>query len=246
MSNEKLDHISIVLVEPEEPGNIGSVGRAMKTMGFSRLVLVNPVPFDVPEARKMAHGSHDLLHKATVCSSIPEALKGVALAVGTTHDQREDRPPLYPPSEAARRLTGLPSGQRGALVIGRESRGLSNQELRFCSLVSSIPSETPYPSLNLAQAAVIFCYEMAQAVRGNPAGPDLELAPFDQMEGMYGHIQMALTRLGFVSHKASDSFMRSVRRVFGRVQLERRDVATIHKMCRSVDKFIARHRIDTT
>ena len=83
-----LNHISIVLVEPEEPGNIGSAARAMNTMGLSRLVLVNPVPFDVAEARKMAHGSQDLLRNALVCASLKEALADAVLVVGTTHKRR--------------------------------------------------------------------------------------------------------------------------------------------------------------
>ena len=241
MSLPNLDHISIVLVEPEEPGNIGSVARAMKTMGLSDLVLVNPVPYDTPEARRMAHGSQDILNGATVCAGLQEALSGFALVIGTTHRKREDRPPLHPPPEAARRLMDLPHGHRGALVFGRESQGLSNEELRLCSLVSCIPSATKYPSLNLAQAVLVFAYEVSQARRGcRQAAPALDLAPFDAMEGMYGHIQEALEELGFVPRNTPASFMRSVRRVFGRVQLERRDVAVIHKMCRAVDKFIAR------
>jgi TrmH family RNA methyltransferase len=245
MSAPDLSHISIVLVEPEEPGNIGSTARAMNTMGLSRLVLVNPVPFDVGEARKMAHGSQDLLENAVVCAYLQEALADVALVVGTTHKRREDRPLLYPPAEAARRLVSLPPGQRGALVFGRESRGLSNEELRLCSMVSRIPAATKHPSLNLAQAVLIFSYEIAQAGRGGIPSPKLDLASFEELEEMYGHIQQTLDVLGFVSRNAHGSFMRSVRRVLGRVQLERRDAAALHKMCRAVDKFIARHRIDT-
>ncbi len=245
MSALNLSHISIVLVEPEEPGNIGSAARAMNTMGLSRLVLVNPVPFDVAEARKMAHGSQDLLRNALVCATLKEALADAALVVGTTHKRREDRPLLYPPFEVARRLVSLPPGQRGALVFGRESRGLSNEELRLCSAVSRVPAATRHPSLNLAQAVLIYVYEIAQATREGRPGPKLDLAAFEELEGMYGHVQQTLDRLGFVSRNAPGSFMRSVRRVFGRVQMERRDVATLHKMCRAVDKFIARHRIDT-
>lgn len=241
---KNLDHISIVLVEPEAPGNIGSVARAMKTMGLSRLVLVNPVPFDVPEGRMMAHGSQDILLGARVCATLREALADAALVVGTTHKRREDCPLTYPPAEVASRLTALPPGQNGAIVFGRESRGLTNEELRLCAVVSRVPAVTKHPSLNLAQAVLVYAYEIVQAGRGGPSGPKLDRATFEEMEGMYEHIWRTLDRLGFVSRNAPGSFMRSVRRVFGRVQLERRDVAALHKLCRAVDKFIARHRLD--
>lgn len=237
-----LSHLSIVLVEPEEPGNIGSVARAMRTMGLSRLILVNPVSFDVPEARKMAHGSQDLVLGAKVCPTLQEALADTALVVGTTHERREDRPLIYPPAESARRLVDLPAGQKGAIVFGRESRGLTNEELRLCNLISRVPAVTRHPSLNLAQAVLVYVYELSQASRGGSMGPRLDLATFEEMEGLYSHIQQALDHLGFVSRNAPCTFLRSVRRVFGRVQFERRDAATVHKLCRAVDKFTARNR----
>ena len=239
-----LDRIRIVLVEPAEPGNIGAVARAMKNMGLSRLYLVAPSDFRSGDARKMAHGSADILYGATVTKTLKDALSGAALAVGTTHRKRRQFDLFYSPGHVARRLICLPEGAEGALVFGPEGRGLTNAELALCQMVGSIPTAHSYPSLNLAQAALVFAYELYQAAL-NPADvPPLIPAPFEEIEAMYCHISSALDKLGFVSRHRPETFMRSIRRLFGRIPLEHRDVATVHKIFRQIDKFVARHGLD--
>lgn len=243
--NGILDRIRIVLVGTKEPGNIGAVARAMKNMGLSRLYLVGPPDFRSGDAKKMAHGSGDILYGATVAGTLEEALSGTSLAVGTTHRERSDFDLLYGPRKVAGRLLSLPEGAEGALVFGREENGLTNDELQLCQVTARIPTAHRYPSLNLAQAVLIFGYELYRAAENPPETPRLDLAPFDEIESMYRHISSALDKLGFVSRHRPETFMRSVRRLLGRTPLERRDVATVHKIFRQVDRFVARHGLDT-
>ena len=244
MAQNPLDQIRIVLVEPKQPGNIGAVARAMKNMGLSRLYLVNPADHTCGEARAMAHGSGDILYGATVVTSLHQALAGATLVVGTSHRRRRDFGVIYGPRAVAEKFLALPEGTGGAIVFGREETGLTNDELQLCQIVSRVPSAVQYPSLNLAQATLIYGYELYQTVHEPRQTPHLHLAPYEEIESMYDHIRRALHKLGFVSRHHPETFMRSIRRVFGRIQLERRDVATIHRIFRQVDRFISRHGLD--
>jgi len=238
---QRLNRIRIVLVEPSEPGNIGSVARAMKNTGLSRLCLVNAADHRCGDARKMAVGAGDVLYGATECGSLAQALQGVSLAVGTTHRPRENFDVMYGPRHTAERMLALAGDQEAALVFGREQNGLTNDELQQCQIVAHVQTAVRYPSLNLSQAVLLFGYELFRAAVDPSELPTLNLTPHEEIEAMYAHIEDALDKLGFVSRHRPQTFMRSVRRIFGRIQLERRDVATIHRIFRQVDKYIARH-----
>ena len=238
------DRIRIVLVEPKVPGNIGSVARAMVNMGLSRLCLVGPADHRSGEARKMAIGAGHILYGANVYETLEEALSGTVLVAGTTHKRRRHFDLQYGPRHVAERLAALPEGREGALVFGREESGLTNDELKLCHIVSRIHTPSRYPSFNLAQAVLIFAYEIYQAALEPPQAARLDLAGFEEIETMYAHISSTLDRLGVSSRHHPDSFVRSIRRLFGRIGLERRDVATLHRMFRQVDKFVARHGLD--
>jgi len=245
-SRTNLDHIRIILVEPKEPGNIGAVARAMKNTGLSRLYLVNPPDHTSGDARAMAHGSGDILYGATVVSSLPEALADVSLAIGTSHRIRREFDLIHPPRTIADKLLSLPETHEGAIVFGREQNGLTNSEIQLCQMVTRIPSAVKYPSLNLSQATLIYGYELFQAINAETP-PDtfgLDLAHHRELESMYDHIKSALTKLGFVSRHRPETFLRSIRRIFNRIDMEHRDVATVHRLFRQIDRFISRHDLD--
>ena len=236
-----LDHITFVLVEPKQPGNVGSVARAMRNMGLSRLTLVNPPDHRSGDARKMAVGSGDILYRAKVCTSLQEALAGASLTVATTHRSRKYDHVLCGPQEVARQALALPEGAEAAIVFGREEHGLTNEEIQLCQMAGRIPSAARYPSLNLSQAALIIGYELFRAAVDPPELPDLDLANHQELEAMFAHVESSLDKLDFHHKNRPRSFMRSVRRVFGRIPMERRDATTVHKIFRQIDKFIARH-----
>lgn len=239
-----LDRIRVVLVQPKQPGNIGSVCRAMKNFGLSRLYLVNPSDHTSGEARQMAHGSGDILYGAVVFQTLEEALHGVSLTVGTSHRTRRNFDLFYGPPEIAQKLLSIPQNGEAALVFGREEAGLTNDEIKLCQIISRIPSAVKYPSLNLSQAVLIHGYELYRAAESPPGIPTLEPAPFQAIESMYTHIDTTMKKLGFTSRHHPETFKHSLRRLFGRTEMEERDVATIHKIFRQIDRFISLHRLD--
>jgi TrmH family RNA methyltransferase len=165
--------VRFVLVEPSDPRNIGAAARAIKNMGFSDLALVNPRRELTKEAVAMAHNAEDVLRAARTFQTLAEAVADCALVVGTTRRTGRKRGLLVPIEEGSARIVECASGGgRVALLLGREHRGLFNHETEECGFVLSIPTSPEQPSLNLAQAAVLFAYELSKA--GRAAAP---LAP---------------------------------------------------------------------
>ena len=155
-----------ILVKPAVPGNIGSAARAIKTMGYTQLRLVAPGDYLGQEARMLAHASEEILDKAQVFAGLKEAIADLDLTVATTAKTRNARVEYYSASE----VPGMIRSKGGTvnkvgLVFGREESGLTNDEIRMCDLVSSIPMKGSYPSLNLGQSVMIYAYLMASFER---------------------------------------------------------------------------------
>ncbi|MFN6961973.1 MAG: RNA methyltransferase, partial [Rhodocyclaceae bacterium] len=156
--------VRVVLVRPSHPGNIGAAARAMKTMGFSRLVLVAPKVFPDPHAEAMASGAADVLASARVVGSMPAALEGVTFALALTSRRRElATSPLWA-RPAASELAQAAVHSNVALVFGNETTGLTNEELAHCNRWAMIPANPAYASLNLAAAVQVMCYELRLAI----------------------------------------------------------------------------------
>jgi TrmH family RNA methyltransferase len=233
-------NIRIVLVEPKVPGNVGAAARAMKNMGLCSLVLVHPWFHGHPQARYMAHSSEDVLERAEVFETLSEAVADSVLVVGTTRRRRASTPFTNPRKAAPIILESSVSGHV-SLLFGREDRGLLNDEMRRCQLLVSIPSSRAQPSLNLAQAVMVMAYELFTAEYPGVSSP-LDLASAEEIEVMYAHLSRSLEILGFREWNDGENYMKSLRRVFSRTRLERRDAATIHKLCGEIDRFACRVR----
>ena len=189
-------HISFILVEPATPENIGAAARAIKTMGFGDLRLVNPCDHLADPARWLAHGSNDILEQASLFTSLSDAVKDVDFVIGTTAKQRSVKEDYLPARKLGQLLEGKKSFvRRAAVVFGREDSGLRNHELSCCDLVSSIPLASPFPSLNLAQAVMLYAYELSVARAGrqtiNTGGNPQSLNQLKQ------NIEVILQDLGF-------------------------------------------------
>jgi TrmH family RNA methyltransferase len=234
------DHIRIVLVEPKVPGNAGAAARAMKNMGLSRLVLVRPWFHGHPQSRYMAHASEDVLERAEVFDTLAEAVADSVLVVGTTRRRRTSTPFLNPRKAASLIIEHTASGPV-SILFGREDRGLLNDELKLCQLLVAIPSSKEQPSLNLSQAVMVMCYELFTAEHPGVSSP-LDLASSEETGVMFEHLSQSLDTLGFRERNDGENYMKSLRRVFSRTQLERRDVAAVHKLCGEIDRFAARVR----
>lgn len=237
-----LDNIRIVLVEPQVPGNVGAAARAIKNMGLSRLVLVAPWFKNHPQARYMAHGSEDVLDRAVICDDLSEAVADSVLVCGTTQRKRHNTPFSELRAAAPDILEAASTGPV-SILFGREDKGLSNDNLKHCQLLITIPSAPAQPSLNLSQAIMVTAYELYTAVRP-PHQPRLDLAPAAELAEMYDHLERSLTTLGLRQWNEGDNYMKSLRRVFSRTKMERRDTATIHKLCGEIDKFVPRVRAE--
>lgn len=233
--------LRFVLVETSHPGNIGAVARAMKTMGFAELVLVNP-RFDHalsdPEAIAFASGAQDVLAAARIVGSVAEALDGCNFAAALSARLREYSPPVFAPRQLAERFAGDP-GIRAALVFGSERYGLSNEAVEKCNALIHIPANPEYSSLNLAQAAQVLAYECRVAAVGeartpSPIGFQGQLAGMEQVEGMYGHLEQALVALGFLDPASPKKLMPRIKRLFSRTGLETEEVNILRGIARQI------------
>ncbi len=229
--------LRFVLVETSRPGNIGSAARAMKTMGFSQLVLVNPrvaQPLQDAEAIALASGANDVLENARIVATLDEALAGCNFSVAMSARPREFSPPVFEPRALA---TTLSSGAylQAALVFGNERFGLSNEQVEKCNALVSVPANPDYSSLNLAQAVQILAYECRMASLGDEWVPSAigfkgDLASSEQVEGMFTHLEQALIEIEFLDPDSPKKLMPRLRRLFARTALETEEVNILRGM----------------
>jgi tRNA (cytidine32/uridine32-2'-O)-methyltransferase len=216
-----LKNIRIVLVRTFHPGNIGSAARAMKTMGLSDLVLVNPVDFPSDEALKMAASADDVLNNAVVVDSLYNALKDCRVIIASTARQRAyDLPGLNPEQSAQALLASAVTG-KVALLFGPERMGLSNEDLQQATQRVFIPTHPDYSSLNLAAAVQTLCYEIyKQSIAGVPvdAAFKQDLPSLEDRERFYQHLQETLSETGFIIKNHPGEVMQKFRHLFGRAQ----------------------------
>ncbi|MGB9989116.1 RNA methyltransferase [Massilia sp. SM-13] len=234
------DRLRIVLVETSRPGNIGSVARAMKTMGFSELVLVNP-RFDGAlmheESVAFASGAVDILERTRVVGSMEEALDGIHFAAAVSARLREFSPPVMAPRELAQQLAA--GEARAALIFGNERFGLPNEIVERCNVLVNIPANPEYSSLNLAQAAQVLVYECRMAaLDGQRAASDVgfqgDAASVAQIDGMYAHLEEALVQLGFLDANNPRKLMPRLKRMFSRAALETEEVNILRGIARQI------------
>jgi len=229
-----LARIRIVLSHTSHPGNIGGAARAMKTMGLTRLVLVNPKYFPDPQAEAMAAGATDVLAQAQVCSSLPEALAGTTFATALTARRRGLAvEPLWA-RDAAAELAAMAGDGEVALVFGNETAGLSNEEVSLCARWAKIPTDPHCSSLNLAQAVQVLCYELRLAAVGAGTPPRIKdagkPASHEDVEGLMGHLERAAIASGFLDPAQPKRLMPRMRRLFARAGIEKEEVAILRGM----------------
>lgn len=192
---------TFILVEPTVPGNVGASARALKTMGFNRLMVVNSDVHLLPEARWLAHGSADILDGIVKYDMLSEAVSGMDMVIGTTAKKRRVHSDHYLCSE----IPGLISGKSGmlnnvAIVFGREESGLTNEELKLCNIFSRIPMHGKYPSLNLSQSVMLYAWELARfnIISSGPVETPLTKAPaMGKYKRLRTVVEGLLRRLGF-------------------------------------------------
>ena len=220
------DNIRVVLCQTSHPGNIGSTARAMKTMGFKHLYLVNPAKYPNEQATALAAGADDVLDYAIVTETLSEALTGCAFAVGMSARKRYLSHETVNAREAALQANTYAASQPVAFVFGTEMSGLTNAELDCCQLLAMIPANAEYSSLNLAMAVQLMCYELRMdALQGKldiPAGE--VLATNDELERFYAHLEETLLHIGYLNPNAPKKLFERMRRLYSRARLEKEEV----------------------
>jgi tRNA (cytidine32/uridine32-2'-O)-methyltransferase len=232
-----LQNIRVVLVNTSHPGNIGGAARAMKNMGLSRLVLVDPLDFPSHEADARASGANDILEGAQVVATLEEALVGTTLVLGTSARDRRIPWPLLDPRECGTKsIEEAAQGGEIALVFGREYAGLTNEELQRCHFHVHIPSNPDFSSLNLGAAVQVLAYEVRMAwlaAEGQASKTEkvevasvrsADLSTTDEMERFYEHLEKALVDIGFLDPESPRHLMARLRRLYGRSSVNRAEM----------------------
>ena len=235
-----LSHVRIVMVNTTLPANIGSALRAMKTMGLSKLVLVAPKTYPHPDIDALAAGATDLIEQIEIVETLADAIKDCHLVFGTSARSRTIPWPLLDARPAAEKsISAVVNDQQDvAVVFGREDRGLTNEELAMANYHVTIPVNTDYGVLNVAQAIQVICYEMRMATLAAVESAkdetatmpvtdtesmqwDEPLVTHEQMEQFYPHIEKMLAEIEFLDPKNPRLLPLRLRRLFGRIQLDR-------------------------
>lgn len=233
----------MVLVRPQEEGNVGAVARAMANMGLERLLLVEPAVALGPLAQALAVKARGILAGAERFASLAEAVRPFQRVVGTTAS-RGRRLPVAPlaPRELAAVLAAEPAVAT-ALVFGPERSGLTLEELALCSAVVRVPAAARHPTLNLAQAVLIVAYELSLARRPPAAatGPEPP-ASVEQVEGLFRQLEPLLAAIGFARDESFAGVLRDLRRLAARSELREREVAILRGICRRAGVRLARRQ----
>jgi len=218
-------NISFILVEPTVPENVGAAARAIKTMGFTELILVNPCDYLSGPARWLAHGSNEILENAVVFSSLNEALKEFDFVIGTSAKKRSVKYDYFPlPNLPELLISKGKTVQNVAVVFGREESGLRNDELKLCDLVTTVPMKTTFPSLNLAQAVMLYAWELSKISTVNKT--EMPLKNEESLRALLEKVHTILLETGFKEQSAI--FPRFLERVGF---LNEDDIHLLHSFC---------------
>lgn len=227
-------HLSIVLVSPARAENIGAAARAMKTMGFTDLRIVASEAHLEPAARWVAHGSGEILDNITTYATLADALQDVSFTVATTARSRAKFHHYATPDELLPILTEK-SGwlPRAALVFGREDSGLTNEELALADVLTGVPMVADYPSLNLGQAVMVYCYQLSELMKvGAPQEP---VANEGQLKALRQRADGLLGALGV----GDDQKLRDwLHQRLG--TLQQRDTAMLHTLLHDIEKKLTK------
>lgn len=241
------DQVVVVLLEPTDAVNIGGVVRAMANTGFTRLRLVNPLaPFEPWDVVGVAHYTQHIVDATTIHPTLDDALSDVSLAVGLTGKHQRAKRNTDPLPAAQRRMAEhAAGGQLAALVLGREDRGLTNVALDRCHRVTTIPTNPAYPSLNLAQAALLTLYGLFSASGGEqqefrPPRRKADRASGRLLEALFMELERTLEAVEFFKTRSRPGIMRSLRTALFRAELDQREASLLRAIPIGIRKYLRR------
>ncbi len=228
--------VRLVLIETQQPGNLGAVARAMGNMGFSELCLVQPqADRNHNDAKAMAMAAYPLLQQVRFFEKLTDALEGCHTAIGFTRRIGRQRREFLEMKELASFVqTARRQQEKVALIFGPESRGFTTEEANACQLLVRIPSTEKCPSLNLAQAVMVVCYELQRKQWQFEEMSRSGAATIEDLEGMYAHLQETLETVSFTDEQNPVRIPRVLRRFFNRARPTKQEVRVIRGLCRNV------------
>ncbi|MDF0752609.1 tRNA/rRNA methyltransferase [Marinobacter sp. 71-i] len=227
--------LAFVLVEPKVPENVGAAARALCTMGFAELWLVNSDLHTRPEAHWLAHGSDHILDNARIFPDLAAVRNSVDLLMATSAKPRHNRQDWHEPAQLREVITSKgASVATAALVFGREDRGLSNDELALCDLLTGFPMAVSYPSLNLSQAVMLYAWELSELASKAVTQPEQAL-PAVQLGALRQRLEHLLPRIDTPADGKLSQW------VFERLPLlTERDVGFVHTLCGNIERCLGK------
>jgi len=213
--------INIVLVDTIHPGNIGSVARAMKTMGLKKLSLVNPRVFPSGEANALAGNATDVLDNAKIFTSIKDAIEQSTFVYATSSRDRSIQWPLMDAETAAKDICNeVNSNKEISIIFGKEDRGLTNDELELANKLIEIPANPEYPVLNLAMSAQIISYEIlkASSINQNKEWRDYPEVNSKQLQMLIDHFIETAIDIDVIDPDNPKKIISRIKRMFTRLQ----------------------------
>lgn len=238
-----LSNVKVVLVGTSHSGNIGSAARAMKVMGLSEMVLVDPKCEVDAQAVALAAGASEIALNARIVSSLEEAVEDCGLVVGSSARSRTLEWPMLDPRECGEKFAVEGQKHPVALVFGRERTGLTNEELQTCHYHVCIPANPEYSSLNLAMAVQTLCYEIRVAhlnqVQSQYAPQAEEEYPrHKELEMFYEHLEKVMIETQFISEAQPGQVMNKLRRLFNRARPEAQELNILRGVLTAVGKSL--------
>jgi len=224
--------LRIVLVEPKEAGNVGAVARAMKNFGFDDLWIVGEHPELLPVAGWWASGADDLLANARFVPTLQDAIGDAHVTVATTSMRGRTTPVTFSPKTLAEKFASLANEQVLALVFGREDSGLTRDELVLCAHTAAIPANDRFPTMNLAQSACLFCYELSSIA---PREASRELPDAATIERIHQRARELLLEVGFLHENNPDRIYDDLRAIVARAELDAREATIVLGMIRQIE-----------
>lgn len=224
--------LRIVLVEPREAGNVGAVARVMKNFGFDDLWIVGKHPELHPLAGWWASGAEDLVASARFTSTLAEAIADAHLTIATTSTRGRATPADLTPHEVGRLFREMASDQVLAMVFGREDSGLTREEVVLCQRTASVPTNATFPTMNLAQAAGVFCYELSSIKQPASARDRADAA---LLERLHQRSQSLLLEIGFLFETNPDHIYDDLRNLLGRADPDAREVTILLGILRQLE-----------
>lgn len=223
----------IVLVAPARAENIGAAARAMKTMGFTQMRIVDSEAHLLPATRIVAHGAGDVIDNIEIYTTLAEALKDIDFTVATTARSRSRFHYYATPQELLPLLSEKAQWlSSAALVFGREDSGLTNDELALADVLTGVPMVADYPSLNLGQAVMVYCYQLATLMQNLPVSP--ATVDENQLQALRARGLRLLERLAVEDDvKLSDWLQQRIG------LLEQRDTAMLHRLLHDIEKNLS-------